>query len=187
VRQVQQQFAAGAPWLSLASMQMDAPVARSLPAPMSNAILVITDMQEGFREAAEPQLLREVIRLIDIAMAENRPLAILEWEGWGATLPAVRERLAGYGNAFTVLKQSDGGAESLLAKCACLGLRTTGVKYIVCGVSINACVRKTVAGLAFAEGRPSVDVITEACGDHYAPRWDEYPDASHVRLMPSLV
>ena len=186
MRQVQQQFAAGAPWLANVSMQMDAPVIRSLPARMSSAILVITDMQEGFREAAQPQLLSEVCRLIDIAMAENRPIAVLEWEGWGQTLPAVRDRLAGYGNAFTVLKQTDGGAQPLLAMCASLGVRTSGVKFIVCGVSINACVRKTVIGLAFGEGHPSVDVITEACGDHYAPRWDEYPEASQVRLMPSL-
>jgi nicotinamidase-related amidase len=152
---------------------------------MRGAILVITDMQEHFAEASDGRLLQNVCHLIDIAIAEGRPIAVLEWEGWGDTLAPIRLKLADYGAAFTVLKRSDGGAQDLLAACREQDLATG--KWIVCGVSINACVKATVCGLAFSSGHPAVDVITCACADHFPPRWDEFPEASNVRLLPTLM
>lgn len=150
----------------------------------SQQLLVITDMQSDFKEATERRLLENVCRLIDFAISQNWPIAVLEFSGHGQTLSPIAERLEGYSNWFPVQKTTNDGSHQLLEQ---LKLRGLAVKrFVVCGVSINACVLETVSGLAYSPERPSVSVIIEACGDHYPPRWDEYPEASNVSLLPSL-
>jgi len=151
----------------------------------SQQLLVITDMQSNFKEASHRRLLDHVCRLIDYAISQNWPIAVLEFSGQGQTLSAVAERLAGYSNWFPVMKTTNDGSHQLLAQCQSRGLKVK--RFIVCGVSINACVRETVCGLAYSSEQPSVSVIIEACGDHYPPRWDLYPEASNVTLLPSLL
>jgi len=150
----------------------------------SQQLLVITDMQSNFKEASDRRLLDSVCRQIDFAISQNWPIAVLEFEGQGETLAPIAERLKGYSNSFKVMKGTNDGSHQLLAQCQSLGLQVK--RFIVCGVSINACVLETVSGLAYSSERPSVSVIIEACGDHYPPRWDLYPEASNVTLLPTL-
>jgi len=145
-------------------------------------MLVITDMQPDFAEALEARLVNKVCALVDYAMARNWVIVVLEYVGKGDTLPEIRQRLAGYTRTFTVVKQTDNGSPVVLEHCKAHQLSIS--HYVLCGVSINACVRKTGCGLAFSSGHPMVDFIIEACGDHFEPRWDEYPEASQIRLIP---
>jgi len=164
---------------------VDAPAQFNLRAySPTQQLLVITDMQSGFKAASNGRLLERVCRLIDFAISHNWSIAVLEFEGYGDTLASIAERLKGYGNCFTVKKSINDGSHPLLERCNALGLRVK--RYVVCGVNINACVLETVCGLAYSVEHPSVSVIIEACGDHYPPRWDMYPEASNVTLLPSL-
>jgi hypothetical protein len=154
------------------------------PQSAGKTMLVICNMQTLFPEASDKTLLDRVCSLIDQAIANNWAIAVLEWADYGETLERVRQRLARYGNYFTVTTHADDGSGALLDYCHEHGL--SAKLYVVCGVSINACVRRTVRGLAYSYGQPMVDVITSACGDHYAPRWDQFPEATQIRLLPSL-
>jgi len=147
-------------------------------------VLVISDMQPHFNKAFRPGLVENICRLIDHAKAHNWVIIVLEFVGYGETLEPIRQRLAGYGNFYTVPKHAEDGSSAVLAKLKALQLSPK--HYCACGVSVNVCVRLTVSSLAFSCGHPLVDVIQDACGEEHAPRWDEYPEASHLSLIPSL-
>jgi nicotinamidase-related amidase len=154
------------------------------PQTLGKTMLIISDMQTGFAYHFGPNLVTNVCRLIDQAMARNWDIIVLECVGYGETMAPIRQRLAGYDQCFTVLKHGEDGTYAVLAACTQRQLSTK--HYVACGVSVNVCLRLTVGGLAYSSGHPTVDVITEACGDNNGARWDQYPEASHVRLIPSL-
>jgi hypothetical protein len=128
-------------------------------------------MQANFDAANNPKLIANVQREVRSAMARNKAIIFLEYEGLEYDLTPLAKTheeltkiVAGYKNTYTIGKsENDGSREVRKATCA-LEIYPTTLTLV--GVNKGACVAETATGLAFIYSDVPINIIEEACGCH---------------------
>jgi len=114
--------------------------------------LVVIDMQSGFDLSDYPEVISGCLDEIRRAMDEHRPIVIVELDGFGKTVPAIRRLIEGYALLTTCRKKGADGSEKVAH-----ALRKHAHSIIdLCGVFCIECIRETAIGLA---GRGSQVVL----------------------------
>jgi nicotinamidase-related amidase len=125
--------------------------------------VVIVDMQEGFYERGgvtdTPGLLSLVTKqmeLLNWAVAQNVPVLIFEYDGFGATDPRLTGILKGF-ETKSITKFDDNGFTSPSRKPAVAYLKSLNIKtLIMAGINGAYCVHDTTTGAISA----GFDVVT---------------------------
>lgn len=152
--------------------------------------LVVVDMQTKFLfddntgNLYNPEwqnLVDEVERLVVDAVAKGWKVFLLEFVGYGPTIPQIKQHIKDYPLAVTLRKDRRDGSEEVLS----VNLRHANGSdtYRVCGVYAEQCVEETVSGLALRQPEAVVEVVPSACRPYEgAFIWEQFPRAANVRL-----
>jgi hypothetical protein len=153
-----------------------------------NVTLVVVDMQPGFSDAINQDILDAVERQILLAMRRNWAIVLLEnvpWKNGPTYRQLMRHLQDGQGNwtykrAFMRVKAADNGSEQVVDACYDFGYP---LQYFrVCGVYLDACVQKTVLGILAKLPNSSVRCIREAMNTNYLVEgaWAAFPIKPHL-------
>lgn len=117
-------------------------------------ILVVIDMQPGFKTAIKAATIQAIKARIDAAKAESIPIFFVELHNeqnpkdFGHTLPELLEQATGYAQSYVVNKMFNDGSWFIKQKLAELGMKDDAeYQFIVTGVNTEACVCETCDGL----------------------------------------
>ena len=135
-----------------------------------NYTLVVIDMQKRFLKMIEDskEIERKCLRLINNAAKVKSPILFVEYKECGKTISTLlKEAKSLTDKVYRVIKSYDDGGEEILYA---LNKYKLPEHIKVCGVNTDACVAASVEGYLSAsfynikKQRPSVHVITKACG-----------------------
>jgi len=142
-------------------------------------ILVVIDMQPGFRASLNEATIDCVAGEIRAARAANLPIVILEYAKYPATHERLLQLVEGYENVAIETKREDDGSEELLE--ACIGNEYFQNVYRVCGVNTLQCVQSTVLGVADRLEDSRIEVVKSACNDEEGPNvWHKFAQRPNV-------
>lgn len=152
-----------------------------MPLQRLRSVLVVVDMQPGFRASCREATIKAVEREIRLAVQAREPIVILEYKKY----PATHERLLSilqdkYDGFAVVTKKDDDGSEELID--ACLEHGFPGGAFRFCGVNTHACVMRTVLGLSEKLDESRIEVVMDACNDEDGNRWAEFPATEMISL-----
>lgn len=135
-------------------------------------VLVVVDMQIGYKAARDPETLENVLVEIRRAMEKKEAIVILEYVGDGDTLRAIRDLVDGYPLCVTMKKTTWGGAEEVFEACMDNGFWPEN--YRICGVNADACVLQTVTGLLDKVKTCRIELVQNAC--HTDSKYHNWPN-----------
>lgn len=145
-------------------------------------ILLIIDMQKGFKSAKKKSTILECKKLIRQAKRRKRPIIILEYYQEGETLPELTELLYDYPLTFHALKRKDDGGRAVHKLIRQHHFNVDEI--IVCGVNISACVLETCDSLS---KRYRIRVIKRACNDegrwYGRAGWSRYREHANLKKI----
>ena len=129
--------------------------------------LVVVDMQYRFRASRNKRVRDNCIREVKLAMKRQSDIILLEYIGFGKTLPSIKNAISSYPKAIVVRKGDDDGSKEVAKAIKSYKLSR---KLRVVGVNTDCCVYQTTSSLSLKH-HFSIDVITKACnsaclGDH---------------------
>jgi len=145
-----------------------------------NYSLVIIDMQVNFPAAQNVKTVTAVIREINQAKRNNRPIFLVEISPGcmpcGPSHPEILAALRGYDNWHRVEKYGSDGTPALTTPQAesigdgpAISEITSCKRIRIVGVNTDCCVQMTALGLK-GSGY-NVDVVTDACHSQYDHTW----------------
>lgn len=160
----------------------DKPIAGTQECLQENYVLVLVDMQAGFRASLSERTVGAVENEILRALSLKLPIVILEYKKYPATHERLLAHLEGKYDRYAITtKLDDDGSEELIETCLEHGF--PGGHFRVCGVNTHACVERTVVGLAEKLDESRVDVVKAACNDEDGNRWAKFPRLANVHLV----
>jgi nicotinamidase-related amidase len=121
-------------------------------------MLVVVDMQKAFYTSGA--ILEDVLEEVKATMKKREWIVFLQYKGNGKTIVSLRNLVKDYPRKAFVTKSHDDGSYWLFARIEQLNLRPR--KFRVCGVNTNACVKRTVFGLAMRSDIP-IEVMKNLC------------------------
>lgn len=127
-------------------------------------VLVIVDMQPSFTAARDKKTIKNCAREILNAIRLGHHIVFLEYEGERPTHDALINLCvkANYCRFTRVGKYEDDGSAAVFSLLKDeLSYSKAKPKFTVCGVNTDACVKRTVAGLA--KRAKMVYVVRDAC------------------------
>lgn len=138
--------------------------------------LVIIDMQSGFMDEDEYDIVPAICRLIRHAKHNKWAIIVVEFSYNGNTNCDVVETIGDYPHFVTVMKkQCNGGREVI----NCLNSHPAwSLNLLVCGVYGPECVAETVCGIFDASDLVGVDVVTDAVYPNYISCTEELSDGT---------
>ena len=149
-------------------------------------LLVIVDMQEGFKTANHPATINKCLELITLFKREKLPILTLQyedtsWAAYGTIIKPIQRKLHKYTPAKTLLKSFDSGYHEINHYVINeLGWAPEEVTIVICGVNADACVRDTANDLIHYEDY-KVIVVKRACNASYRSYdWSDYK--KHINL-----
>lgn len=125
--------------------------------------LVVVDMQYRFRASRDKRVKDNCIREVKLAIKRKASIIILEYIGFGHTLPSIKKLISSYPRALVVRKLDDDGSREVMGAIKSYKLSN---KLRMVGVNTDCCVYATTASLA-RKNHLSIDVIANACNSHY--------------------
>jgi len=125
-------------------------------------ILVVVDMQPDFSASKDRTTVSNISRQIARARSFNQPIILVEYGGFGETIPKIKQLLDDYGNMLYVLEKSSDDGSYEIEMCLIDAWIETE-KFLVCGVNTEACVRATAEGLSKRFSDSKVMVLGSAC------------------------
>jgi nicotinamidase-related amidase len=144
------------------------------------SVLVVVDMERGYRRSMNSQMYGAVKALIRYARGNDWLIVFLEYLDEG-TMPRLLKLVRGYDCFSRVQKQQLGGAPEVLKVCE--RNRWGTKKIVVCGVDTHECVKQTVTGLSAALPDSRIQVVTAACGTRTGKSWAQFPRACNIHLV----
>lgn len=102
--------------------------------------LCVVDMQDYF--TTSHMCLRGVVKEVELAMARNAPIIVLEYYDCGRTSSAIRRLIKDYRKTRYVKKYNDGGGIELLSTMARNGWSSNEIRFA--GVNRSFCVLETI-------------------------------------------
>ncbi|MBX9685047.1 MAG: isochorismatase family protein [Candidatus Obscuribacterales bacterium] len=145
-------------------------------------VLVVIDMQYGFRASQSEAQIEAVAAEIEAAIELGRPIVVLEYKKYPATNERLIALLAGRYDKYAIaVKKDDDGSEELID--ACIEHEFPGGHFRVCGVNTHWCVTSTVLGLAEKLDESLIEVVKAACNDEDGNDWEKFPKLANVVLV----
>lgn len=120
-------------------------------------ILVVVDMQEEFDASNNSKLIRGISNLCE---RWSGPIIILEYRGFGKTHIDIVN--ACRNNHTTLTKNNDDGSRVIKKHLIKKNLISNKIKFYVCGVNSEYCVKDTAFGLSEFENS-TVNIIKPLC------------------------
>lgn len=122
--------------------------------------LAVIDVQKDYSCAHNVIFTDNIVKHVRLAMERNAPIFLVEYSGYGPTVPAITKHLKKYPHVMTVEKYAcDGG--SAIHRAAEEHFDITKATYQLCGLYTCDCVQKTAKGLMYYGH--AVEIIEEAC------------------------
>lgn len=161
---------------------------------MNDYILVVVDMQPFFTR--NRKLIARIKQEVLTARQRNLPIVFLEIphhepepeKPYPPTYKSILKLVEGYDRAHVVTKFGEDGSQKVLRVCRENGY-PVDVRFRVCGVNTDLCVRKTVKGL-LGRSQAIIDVPRSACDTIPKMRkfcWAKFPISPRVRLLDDEV
>jgi len=129
-------------------------------------VLVVVDMQPGFKQAAE-LCLQSTLALVEKAKRLQSTIVLVELNRkyHSTTLEPIVELVKNYCKLIVVEKTMDDGSTEIkkALKNDVIGLTAKTDTFRVCGVYANCCVKETAIGLANKYSTSKVIIHHEAC------------------------
>lgn len=147
---------------------------------LTGKVLVVVDMQPGYRNSMTPGVMDAVEELIRLAVEADSFVVFLEFCDED-TLPRFLKQVRRYDMYVREQKFGCDGSAQVLAACA-RGLYDTNA-FVVCGVETHACVRDTAKELATELPNSHVEVVKEACGQESGNEWHMFPQAHNLEVV----
>ncbi len=164
---------------------------------MKGKVLVVVDMQPGYRPDMNTAQVGAVQSLIRMARHEECVIIFLEFLD-ARTLWELLELVQRYDQVTRRVKRDTDGSPEVIEICGSYLLldsldldlddeeKPEPRKYdefVVCGVNTNCCVRDTATGLACKLFNSRVEVVKEACGSREGNSWDKFPQLPNLQLV----
>lgn len=147
---------------------------------LTGKVLVVVDMQPGYRHSMLPGVIEAVELLIREAVKADSLVVFLEFCDQ-PTLPRLMNQVQRYDQFVVEQKFQCDGSDKVIAACK-RGLYDTSA-FVVCGVQTNACVRDTACWLGALMPFSEIEVVREACGHAGGNHWDKFPTGRNVRTV----
>lgn len=151
---------------------------------VDETVLVVVDMQPGFKAANDCLVRWFVKQEIKRAIAGGRPIIVCEFDPheMGHTDPELIALLKGYTPVVVLTKSDDDGSKEIEEACHKHGFSLG--RFRVVGVNSDGCVLASVAGLVDRLPDCQVTVVEDACNstsgrDNVAFR-EEFPKMARV-------
>lgn len=135
--------------------------------PNQDKTLVIIDMQSGFMNKDEYDIVPAICTLIRHAKYNNWGIVVVEFGGHGETDKKICELLIGYSHYKTVYKEYCDGSSEVLEVINLLPRWSLDI--VICGIYGPECVAATVDGLLSNSIVSEVDVVEDAVYPAYCP------------------
>jgi len=123
--------------------------------------LVVVDMQDTFKFAKEPAVIKACQREIKLAIRRNYGIIFLEFEYCGNTISELKNLVNGYGKAYFAIKSRDDGSREAIEL---INQHNLYHNIRIVGVNTSYCVYETVEGLTNYHGK--ITVVADACNCH---------------------
>ncbi len=149
-------------------------------------VLVVMDMQPGFKAAQDAITQWFVKQEVTRAREEGRPVIIVEYDPheMGETYDSIKSLIEGYDRGIIISKSDDDGSAEILRACEAKGFMTASFR--MCGVNSDACLLETIQALAGKLPLCSITVVQDACNCLTGKAndvWDEdYPAIAQVTV-----
>lgn len=126
-------------------------------------VLVVMDMQPGFKAAQDAITQWFVKQEVTRAREEGRPIIIVEYDPheMGHTYESITSLIEGYDRGVIIPKCDDDGSAEILRTCEAKGFMTASFR--MCGVNSDACLLETIQALAEKLPACSITVPQDAC------------------------
>jgi len=125
------------------------------------SILIVIDMQVGFRTAGNNYTIRNVVKQIIKAKQLNLPIILVTYIGRGRIIPEISRSVVGYFNLHKIKKIDDDASGGVIRMCNRRKLNRQ--QFIICGVNAGWCVAETCEGLAEKNPGSKIIVLSTAC------------------------
>ena len=123
-----------------------------------NEALLIVDMQTGFATAQDEDTIRGCMEAIKVARKDDLPIFVLEFENNGNTLRKLQDCMGSHEAVYYVMKDQDDGGYAVMEHIEARAIK----EFRVCGVNIDACVKRTVHTLVNDYDK-QIRIIKDAC------------------------
>lgn len=146
-------------------------------------VLVVVDMEPGYRKSMNVEQYRAVRTLIRAARRADAYIVFLEFMDQG-TYPDLLSLVRGYDCFVKEAKGQCDGSLEVLAACRRAEYETD--TFVVCGVDTHACVHHTAQQLARRQPKSKVEVVMEGCGtqrNNGGNDWQRFPKETNLELV----
>lgn len=147
---------------------------------LAGKILVVVDMQPGYRESMHESQVLAVEELVRRARQVESLVVFLEFLD-APTFTCLMRHVRAY-DCF-VVEQKTGCDGALNVIDACKRGEYDMDFFVVCGVDTHVCVRDTTSSLASMVPSAQVEVVMEACGSVRGNDWSVFPQADNIELV----
>lgn len=131
--------------------------------------LVVIDMQTGFGSANHRPTIDAVIEEIQSAIRNKWAIVLVEYVGFGTTLPEILKEAKKSPMLTRVDKENDDGAWEVFKTVTDWGYDYWTLR--ICGVNANMCVRDTVTGLVKLLPETNIAIVDRACHSYMEFDW----------------
>jgi nicotinamidase-related amidase len=120
-------------------------------------ILAVIDMQHKFKSARNIHVIKACLNEIKHAKKQDLPIVIVEYLGYGRTIPSIYNLLKDYNKVYHVIKSGIDGAPELYQKIK--HINYNNIRMI--GIETDVCVQYTAVSLR--KKKYNVDLVKQAC------------------------
>ncbi len=143
-------------------------------------VLVVVDMEPGYRSAMDKEQYRAVRELIRAARQADSFIVFLEFLDEG-TFANLLKLVRGYDMFVQEAKGQCDGSDEVIAACRRGGYDMNN--FVVCGVETHVCVQETAQELARQLPNATVEVVMEACGSREGNDFTRFPEEENLTLV----
>lgn len=147
---------------------------------LADKVLVVVDMQPGYRLAMTPEVVESVEMLVKEARRCDSLIVFLEFVD-APTFARLLRNVRRYDQFVVEQKQGKDGSGEVLEACRRGNYDTGG--FVVCGVETHVCVAGTALSLARKMPGSTVEVVQEGCGAIGGNQWHLFPKAHNLRVV----
>lgn len=153
---------------------------------MSNKVLLLIDLQIGFKTASDPILIKIVNIEIEKAKNENIPIITLNYHKDGFMIKSIKNNLNGYSKLYLAIKcRDDGGRE---VRKILENIQIESPEIYICGVNTDCCVSGTIFSL-YKYGY-KINIISNGCStftdDRHSTAIDNFIDWNVFKILHTI-
>lgn len=145
-----------------------------------NYTLVVIDMQNYFWASRGNRVRKSCAREIRLAVERKLPIIFVEYDGFGSTIPSLRNLVKGYPLvSYTTKSSTDGGDEVM----SIITQKNYHSQIRMAGVEISCCVYDTAASLSYTH-KVAVTLVADACNNYRTYKSEIKKDLDMFKALP---